>query len=101
MNDVKKRRFAIIAAFLLAILICLFTLPSCGDDLCERATDRLHECSGGYLYDLCSAISACGECKSEGSAYAKCIEEADTCADVTNGCDTEGREWAACISSCY
>ena len=33
MNDVKKRRFAIIAAFLLAILICLFTLPSCGDDL--------------------------------------------------------------------
>ncbi len=87
---------------LVVFVLCLSVLPSCGgDDLCERASARLLECSGGDMFDICSAISACGECRTEGRAYAKCIVEADSCADITNGCDTEGAEWATCIMNCY
>ena len=86
--------------FAALLVISIFLLPSCGDDLCERASDKLNECSG-YTFELCRAISDCGECRTEGRAYAKCIVEADTCADITNDCDTEGAEWATCVMDCY
>ena len=85
----------------IALIQFISFLPSCGgDDLCERATDRLNECSD-FTFEFCRAISDCGECEAEGRAYSKCIVEAETCADITTDCDTEGAEWATCIMDCY
>jgi hypothetical protein len=88
----------------IAFILCLLALPSCGDDLCSRASDRMNGCSeGGYEDALCWAFRACNECLSEGRAYARCIVDASSCDEIMNTCDDEVMEWSTCMNTqgCY
>lgn len=83
----------------IALILCLLTLPSCGDDLCNRASDKMNECSEQPMLEdfLCWAIRACMDCRSEGRTYAKCVVEINSCAELENSCSAEIQEWYSCM----
>lgn len=82
----------------IAFALCLFTLPSCGDDLCSRASDKMMKCSTFFVEDgLCWAIRECPDCKTEIKTYCKCIVETSSCAELENSCTVELQEWYTCM----
>lgn len=84
----------------IALIFCVVALPSCGDDLCSRASDKMMECSEFFVEDgLCWAIRNCPACKTEIRAYSKCIVEISSCAEWENSCTTELEEWYSCMDA--
>jgi len=82
----------------IALAVCIFALPSCGDDLCSRASDKMMECSEFFVEDgLCWAIRECPDCKTEIRAYSKCIVEISSCAGVEGACAAELEVWYTCM----
>ena len=82
----------------IALALCIFALPSCGDDLCSRASDKMMECNEFFVENaLCWAIRSCPECKTEIRAYAQCIVDTDSCAELYNSCEAENMEWYSCM----
>jgi hypothetical protein len=80
----------------IALVICILTLPSCGDDLC--ASDKMMECSEFFVEDgLCWAIRECPDCKTEIRTYCKCIVDISSCAEWEGACATELEDWYSCM----
>jgi hypothetical protein len=85
----------------IVLTFCLFVLPSCGDDLCSRASDKFNECSEYPMLEdaLCWAIRQCHDCKTEIRAYSKCIVEISSCAEWDGACAAELQEWYSCMDA--